>query len=104
MKHISILVPESAVLASIEDPQYLFTAVNEFLEASGKEPLFQVQLVGLSKDVKLHQGCFTVHTDCLASDVEKTDLVFIPAIIGDFKKALEASLDKDKNYKKKLYQ
>jgi hypothetical protein len=36
MKHVSILVPNEAVLASIEDPRYMFTAVNEFLEASGR--------------------------------------------------------------------
>lgn len=93
MKHISILVPNESVLASIEDPRYLFTAVNEFLEAEGKAPAFEVQLVGLTREVKLHRGSFTVHTDALISDIKKTDLIFIPALIGDMKKALTLNHD-----------
>jgi transcriptional regulator GlxA family with amidase domain len=91
MKHITILVPNEAVLASIDDPRYLFTAANEFLEAAGRPALFQVQLVGLAKEVKLHRGSFTVHTDHLISEVKKTDLIFVPALFGDIKTALEAN-------------
>lgn len=89
MKHISILVPEGAVLASIVDPRYLFTAANDFLEASGRAPLFHVQLVGLSREVNLQNGLFTVHPELLLHEVEKTDLIFIPALSGDMKKAIE---------------
>ena len=49
MKKVSILVPESSVMQAIADPQYLFTAVNRFLTVSGKEQLFDVQLVGAKK-------------------------------------------------------
>lgn len=93
MKHITILVPDEAVLASIDDPRYLFTAANEFLEAAGRPALFDVELVGLSKEVRLHGGSFTVHTDHLISEVKKTDLVFVPALFGDIKFALEANKD-----------
>lgn len=89
MKHISILVPEDAVLASIGDPRYMFTAVNDFLVQAGRDPLFNVQLVGLSKEVRLNNGVFTVHTDALLQDVKKTDLIFVPAIIGDLRTAIE---------------
>jgi transcriptional regulator GlxA family with amidase domain len=88
MKTVSILVPEGAVLASIADPRYMFTAVNEFLNATGKPPLFNVQLVGLSKEVKLNNGTFSIHSDLLLDDVKKTDLVIIPALSGDMKSAL----------------
>jgi transcriptional regulator GlxA family with amidase domain len=93
MKHISIIVPNEAVLASIEDPRYMFTAANEFLEAMGRQPAFKVQLVGLSKEVRLHNGSFTVHIDELISDVKKTDLIFVPALFGEMKKALEVNQD-----------
>ncbi|WP_276373470.1 helix-turn-helix domain-containing protein [Chryseolinea sp. H1M3-3] len=93
MKHISIIVPNEAVLASIEDPRYMFTAANEFLEAMGRQPVFKVQLVGLSKEVRLHNGSFTVHIDELISDVKKTDLIFVPALFGEMKKALEVNQD-----------
>ena len=93
MKHISILVPNEAVLASIDDPRYLFTAANEFLESTGRSPLFHVELVGLTREVKLHRGSFTVHTDHLISDIKKTDLIFVPALFGDLKTALAANND-----------
>ncbi|MEP7164548.1 MAG: helix-turn-helix domain-containing protein [Ferruginibacter sp.] len=89
MKHVSILVPETAVIEAIADPRYLFTAVNQFLETTGKPPLFNVKLVGLSKEIKLENSAFSVHTDALLKDIKKTDLVFIPALSGDMKTALE---------------
>ena len=88
MKHVSILVPESAVLAAIGDPRYMFTAVNEFLISANKAPPFQVELVGESKEVRLNGGLFSVHTDRLLHEVRKTDLIFIPALSGDMKTAL----------------
>ena len=93
MKHITILVPYGAVLASIDDPRYLFTAANEFLESTGRPPLFHVELVGLAKEVKLHRGSFTVHTDHLISDIKKTDLIFVPALFGDINTALAVNSD-----------
>lgn len=93
MKHVSILVPERAVLASIGDPRYVFTAVNNFLESAGKPALFNVQLVGMSKEVKLHDGNFSVHTHALLKDVKKTDLIFIPALSGDMETGLEMNKD-----------
>jgi transcriptional regulator GlxA family with amidase domain len=88
MKNVSILVPESSVPQAIADPQYLFTAVNQFLTVSGKKPLFNVQLVGAKKEVKLNGGLFSVHTDKQLKDVKKTDLVFIPALFGDMTTAI----------------
>ena len=78
MKHISILVPETAVVEAIADPRYMFTAVNHFLQAEGKSPLFNVQLVGTKKEIKLNNNLFSVHTDSLIKDVKKTDLIYIP--------------------------
>jgi transcriptional regulator GlxA family with amidase domain len=89
MKNVSILVPETAVIEAIADPRYMFKAVNQFLEAEGKQPLFNVKLVGLSREVQLENSVFSVHTDQLIDDVKKTDLIFIPALSGDMDKALE---------------
>jgi transcriptional regulator GlxA family with amidase domain len=88
MKKVSILVPESSVLQAIADPQYLFSAVNQFMAVAGKKPLFDVQLVGLKKEVKLNDGLFSVNTSQLLKDVKKTDLVVIPALFGDMKSAI----------------
>jgi transcriptional regulator GlxA family with amidase domain len=91
MKHISILVPNDSVLASIVDARTMFTGANEFLEAADKEPLFNIQLVGLSKEVTFNNGLFAVRTDALLEDVKKTDLVIIPAIGGDIRRSLEVN-------------
>lgn len=88
MKKVSILIPESSVLQAIADPQYLFSAVNQFMAASGKKPLFDVQLVGLKKEVKLNDGLYTVNTSHLLKDITTTDLIVIPALFGDMKSAI----------------
>lgn len=89
MKNISILVPETAIMEAIADPRYMFTAANDFLLSAGKKPLFNVQLVGHKQQVKLMNDLVTVHPDKTIDEVKKTDLIFIPAISGDIKTALE---------------
>ncbi len=75
-------------MQAIADPQYLFSAANQFLIASGKKPLFNVQLVGVKKEVKLNDGLFSVYTHKQLKDVKKTDLVVIPALFGDMQTAI----------------
>lgn len=93
MKHISILVPNEAVPASIVDPRYMFTSVNQFLKDAGEDPAFTVQLVGLTKEVQLNNGAFSVHTDVLLGDIKKTDLIIVPALSGDMKTTLKMNSD-----------
>src|SRR5260370_13061013 len=89
MKTVSILVPESAVLQGVADPRYMFTAVNQFLTNAGKPPLFNVQLVGLSREVKFNAGAFSIHTDFLLDEVKKTDLVIVPPLSRDMATAIK---------------
>ena len=89
MKNIAILVPETAIIEAVADPQYMFNAVNQFLLHSGRTPLFNVQLIGMTREVKLNGGLFTVHTDKLLKEVGKVDLIFIPAISGDINEAIK---------------
>lgn len=93
MKTVSILVPQTAVIEAVADPHYLFRVVNQFLEDSGKAPLFNIQLVGESKEMRLNGSIFTVHTDKLPDEVKETDLIVIPAISGD----IDTALDLNKN-------
>ena len=93
MKHVSILVPESAVLAAIDDPRHVFSQVNSFYKQAGKPAVFDIKFVGLKREVKLHDSAFTVHADLLLDEVEKTDLIFIPAFVGDLKIAVEMNKD-----------
>lgn len=89
MKHISILVPKGAILGSLEGSRQVFSQVNDFLRAKGESPLFNVQLVGLSKETPLSGGLFTANTDAVLQDVKKTDLIIIPALDGDLNEAIE---------------
>jgi len=84
MKHISILVPQGDTsVVNIEGTHQIFSEVNSLLESMGKDPVFQVQLVGLSEEISQRNGKFTISPDALISEVVKTDLVIIPAIFGD---------------------
>lgn len=89
--NVSILVPENSVMQAIADPQYLFSAVNQFMAVAGKKPLFNVQLVGLKKQVKINDGLFSINTSQLLKDVKQTDLVIIPALFGDMKTAIASN-------------
>ena len=89
MKHVSILVPERAVLAAIDDPRHVLSQVNSIFESAGKLPVFDIKFVGLKKEIRLHNSVFSVHADSLLDEVEKTDLIFVPAFYGDPKEFLE---------------
>jgi transcriptional regulator GlxA family with amidase domain len=84
------MVTKGAILGNIEGPRQLFTEANEFIISKGKSPLFKIQLAGLSKESQLNNGLYTISTDLL-NDVEKTDLIIIPAMYGDLKKAIETN-------------
>lgn len=89
MKHISILVPQGAILGSLEGSRQLLTQVNAFFKSKGAPPIFKVQLVGIAKETKLCGGLFTANADLLIDEVSKTDLIIIPALDGDINQALE---------------
>jgi transcriptional regulator GlxA family with amidase domain len=88
MKNIAILVPETAVIEAVADPRYAFTAVNEFLKSSGEMPLFHVQLVGLTPEVRVTEGIFSIRVDAVLATAKRPDLIIIPAISGDLQQAL----------------
>jgi transcriptional regulator GlxA family with amidase domain len=88
MKHISIIVPQGAILGSIEGPRQVFTEVNKVLQGMGRDPLFDVQLAGITSEVQVAGGKYTVYTDALIENIHKTDLIIIPAMDGDLGKAL----------------
>ena len=93
MKHISIIVPKGAILGSLEGPRLLFSEVNELLKRIGKMPLFKVQLVGLMKETPVYNGIYNVYADELIKNIDKTDLIIIPALDGNLQQNVENNKD-----------
>jgi len=89
MKHISILVPKGAILGSLEGSRQLLTQVNHFFAAKGLSPVFKVQLVGLADKTPISGGLFTVNADLVLEQVDKTDLIIIPALDGEITMAVK---------------
>lgn len=89
MKTISILIPNgAAVLGCIEGAFKIFNLANMFLENSGKQPLFKVQLVALTNEPRVYDKLFTVKPDRAIADVEKTDLIIIPPVNGNMNEVI----------------
>jgi transcriptional regulator GlxA family with amidase domain len=93
MKNVAILVVETAVVEGVADPRYMFMAVNEFLKSAGKEPLFNVQLVGLTPEVRITDGLISIHTDAVLKDARRPDLVIVAPISGPLDHALRLNRD-----------
>lgn len=90
MKHISILVPLGhSSLPNIDGTHQIFSEANQFCERMGRPPVFDVKLVGLSKEISQRNGRYTISPDVLIDEVKKTDLIIIPAMHGDLPQALE---------------
>ncbi len=82
MKHVSILIPHGHTsVVNIEGTHQIMNEVNTLRAREGKPPLFKVQLAGISKEIS-QRGLFTIMPEVLIDDVEKTDLIIIPAIHG----------------------
>ena len=83
MKNIAILVPRGAVaLGCIEGSLIGFNSANEMLTNFGKQPMFDIKLVGIDETPQTYDRCFTVRPDSTIADSHKFDLVIIPAVNG----------------------
>jgi transcriptional regulator GlxA family with amidase domain len=83
MKHISILIPEGdCSITHIEASHQILSEVNAFLASKDRDPLFEIDLVGLNRDSVLKKGFYSVHPDKTIYDISETDLIIIPAVQG----------------------
>lgn len=80
MKKVSIYVPKSGYIEAVSPAYRLFNTANDLLQASGREPMFDVEFVGLQPQVSVHNGEYTVRIDRLLNDITETDLLIIPAL------------------------
>lgn len=84
MRHISILIPQGhSSMVNIEGTHQILCGVNDLLGNMKRDPLFNVQLVGLEQETKQTTGLFSIMPNVLVKDVQKTDMIIIPAMHGD---------------------
>ncbi len=86
-KQIAIFVPAgNCILSSIIGTYKIFTEVNKTLHRQnpGKPLPFNIQLVGINNETNLYEGAFNIKPHTTIDKVDKTDLLIIPAIFGDF--------------------
>ena len=94
MKHVSIVIPQGPIiLSSVIGTYKVFDFVNQFMLARGKNPAFDIHLVGLSKETELYDGLFAIRPDSMLNEVQKTDLIMIPAFYGNPLEGLERNMD-----------
>lgn len=86
MKHVSILPLYDATLASIDSSQQLFSRVNDFMKYQGKPPFYRIEIVGLERSTQL--GIYNIGCHKTIGEVRHTDVIIIPLLCGDFKKAI----------------
>ncbi|MDZ7693932.1 MAG: DJ-1/PfpI family protein [Balneolaceae bacterium] len=76
-------------MVNIAGTHQIFSQVNGMRSEMGKLPVFDVHLVGLSKETRQSTGFYSVAPDSLIRDITKTDLIIIPAIHDDHKTTLK---------------
>lgn len=97
MKHISIILPVgSSIVDTIIAPFNLLRMANaHHMRMNGKsEPLYKIDLVGLSLEPITYQGLFSVAPTATVESIRETDLIIVSPISGD----LDAEVNKNRQF------
>lgn len=90
MKHLTLLVPDIQTgpntLSCIIGAYHIFTEANNYCIRQNKNPVFTIELAGVSKQSNFVNGLLSVMPQKEINSIEKTDLIIIPAILAAFKK------------------
>ncbi|MGJ1240857.1 MULTISPECIES: GlxA family transcriptional regulator [Sphingobacterium] len=93
MKHLTILVPDSQTgpntISCIVGTYHVFTEANRYYDQLNREPIFNIELAGVSRQSNFVNGLLTVMTQKDIATIQKTDLIIVPAVISNFS-AIEA--------------
>ncbi len=94
MKHVTIILPNGHTsLVNIAGTHQILNQANTLAQQFGRGPVFEVVLAGLEKEARQDTGMFTVTADCLIHEIEKTDIIIIPAIHTEWPEALKRNRD-----------
>lgn len=92
MKHVSILPLYDATVTSIDSAHQIFNRVNDFMRYQGKPPFYQVEITGVETTLELSNGLYTIRVDKTIDQTQKTDVIVLPLLCGDFPKAIARNL------------
>ena len=93
MKHVSILVLEGQNnISSMIGPYKILLRANEYWKSLGREPVFRVEMVGLSKELELYDGLFTIRPHSTIHEIKQTDLFIIPSLHRDYPTKVQLNL------------
>jgi transcriptional regulator GlxA family with amidase domain len=89
MKSIAIVIAENAVVSGITDTIRLFDKANELLQARGTNRMFDVSLVGFSREIFVGNKNLFFRADKTLGEIVNADLIIIPALAGDIIKSTQ---------------
>jgi len=90
MKHLTILVPNGENnLSSIVGAYKIFSRANAYWKELCRKQVFKIELAGISKEVAFYEGLFTVTPHTSIKAITKTDLIIIPSLNHNYRKAVK---------------
>ncbi len=89
MKHVSILVPKGQYsIVNIAGAFQILNWASDVYAQQTRQPLFQVEFVGHRKPAQDAEGFYTVTPPKTISEIDKTDLIIVPAVHGDLQEGI----------------
>ena len=93
MKHVSILLPHQVNIAGLENARQGLEETNKYLISNGKKPIFEIEMVGISPEILLEEGRYTLKPNRLINEVKRTDLIVIPPVQDNIETAIKSNLE-----------
>ncbi|MBZ4190263.1 GlxA family transcriptional regulator [Niabella beijingensis] len=96
MKHLTILIPDAqaapSTVSCIVGAHQVFTCANNYWQATDRNPLFRIETAGVSHESAFLDGLLTVKPQAHIASISRTDLILIPSLTIDFKKAAAGNI------------
>ncbi len=90
MKHISILIPKGQYsIVNIAGAFQILNWANDFYVQQTRKPLFKIEFVGHSIPAHDADGFYTIKPSKTINQIDKTDIVVVPAVHGELKDVIE---------------
>ena len=90
MKHVSIVIPKGQYsIVNIAGAFQILNWASDVYTQQTRQPLFQVEFVGHQKPAQDVQGFYTVTPPKTLDEIDRTDLIILPAVHGDLKEGID---------------